>query len=78
MMNHIFSIKRLISSQIQMNMLFMTKDEIKRSRRDRNIHKAKKIPFDIHDTNEKITFTVQLKNACKLESSDHLWLPYFY
>ena len=49
-----------------MNMLFKTKDEIKRRRFDRNIHKAMRIPVDIHETNKKFTITVQPKTACKL------------
>ena len=59
-----------------MNMLFKTKDERKISRCDRNIHKAMRIPVDIHEWNKKFTVTVQPKNACKLEFLDHLWLPF--
>ena len=35
-----------------------------------------RIPVDIHQTNEKFSVTVQPKNACKLESADHLWLTF--
>ena len=35
-----------------MNMLFKTKDEIKRRRCDINIHKDMIIPVDIHETNK--------------------------
>ena len=34
------------------------------------------IPVDIHQTNKKFSDTVQPKNACKLEFSDHLWIPF--
>ena len=47
-----------------MNMLFKTKDEIKRRRFDRNIHKAMRIPVDIHETKKNSTVTVQQNNAC--------------
>ena len=57
-----------------MNILFKTKDEIKRRRCDRNIHKAMIIPVEICETNKRFTVTVQPKNACKLEFSHHLWL----
>ena len=59
-----------------MNMLFKTKCEIKRRRCDINIHKAMILPVDIHETNKKITITVQPKHSCKLEFSDHLWQPF--
>ena len=75
MMNHIFPIKNLISSRIEMNMLFKTLDERKRRRCDRNIHKAMIIPVYINEGNKKITVTVQQKNACRLEFTDNLWLP---
>ena len=51
---HFSNKKQLLSSQIQMNMLFKTKDEIKIRRCDRNIHKAMIIPVDIHETNKKL------------------------
>ena len=35
-----------------------------------------RIPVDIHEINKKFTFTVQPKNACKLEFVDHLWLHF--
>ena len=57
-----------------MNMLFKTKDEIKRRRCYINIHKAMRIPVDINE--KKFTVTVQPKNSCKLEFLDHLWLPF--
>ena len=53
----------------------MTKDERKIMIRDKNIHKAMKIPVHINETNNKFTVIDQPKNACKLESADHLWLP---
>ena len=31
---------------------------------------------DIHKTKENFSVTVKQKNACKLEFSDHLWLPF--
>ena len=75
-MKHIFPIKSSISIQIQMNMLFQTKDERKIRISDSNIHKAMGIPVDIHETNENLTVIVQQQNACKLEFADHLWLPF--
>ena len=57
-------------------MLFKANDEIKRRICDRNTHKAMIIPADIHETKKKFTVTVQPKNACKLEFSDHLLLPF--
>ena len=56
-------------------MLFNTNGLRKRRRRDRKIHKAMRIPVDIHERNERFTVTDQPKNACKLEFADHLWLP---
>ena len=43
---------------------------------DRNKHKAMRITVGIHKMNKNICGTVQPKNACKLEFSDHLWLPF--
>ena len=71
MMNHIFPIKKVISSQIKMNILFKTKDVRKRKLCDRKIHKAMRIPIDIHETNKKFTVTVQPKNSCKSKFVDH-------
>ena len=34
------------------------------------------ITVDIYQTNKKFFVTFQPKNACKLEFSDHLWLPF--
>ena len=50
---------------------------MKKKRRicDRNIHKDMQIPVGIYQTNDEIFVIVQPKNACKLESADHLWLP---
>ena len=59
-----------------MNTLFKTNDERTRSRCDRNIHKVVRITVDVHQTNIKLFVTVQPKNACKLEFSDHLWIPF--
>ena len=75
MMNHI-SLPKTISSRIQMNILFNTKDERNRKRCDRNIHKSMRITVDNHETKKNSTVTVQQNNACKLEFADHLWLPY--
>ena len=35
-----------------------------------------RIPVDIHQKNKKFFVTIQPKNECKLESADHLWLPF--
>ena len=72
----LISPKKFISSQIKTNLLFKTKDVKKRNRRDRKTHKAIIIIFEIHERNKKFTVTVQPKNVCKLESIDHLWLPF--
>ena len=58
-------------------MLFKTKDEIKRRICDINTHKDIKIPVEIRET-KKIHCYSSTKNACKLESVDHLWLPFIY
>ena len=76
MMIHISPIKIIISSQIKINMLFKINDARKRRMFDRKIHKAMRIPVEIHEINKKFTITVQPKNACKLEFVDHLWLPF--
>ena len=55
-------------------MLFKTNSVIKRSIFDRKIHKAVRIPVDIHG--KKFTVTVQPKNAIKLEFVDYLQLPF--
>ena len=49
---HFPNLKKLTSSRIKMNMLFKTKDEIKRRICDGNIHKAMRIPVDIHERNK--------------------------
>ena len=66
----------LISSRIQINMLFKAKYERKIKRGDRNIHKAMSIFVDIHQKNKKFTVIFQPKNACKLGFADNLWLPF--
>ena len=35
-----------------------------------------RITFEIHQTNKRFSVTVQPKNACKLEFSYHLWMPF--
>ena len=55
-----------------MNLLFNTNYLRKRCRCDRKIHKATRIPVDIHERNKNFTVTAQPKNACKLEFVDHL------
>ena len=35
-----------------------------------------KITVDIHTTNKIFSFTVQPKHLFKLESADHLWIPF--
>ena len=46
-------------------MLFKTKDVRKRRRCDINVHKAIRIPVDIHQTNKTFSVTFQPKDACK-------------
>ena len=60
-----------------MNTLFNINGEIKIIRCDRSIQKAMIITVDIYQTNKHFSVTVQPKNAFKLESADHLWLPFF-
>ena len=55
-----------------MNRLFKTDGERNRRRCGKIIHKAMRIPVDIHKTNKKFSITVQSNNACKLEFADHL------
>ena len=59
-----------------MSMLFKAKDERTRMICDINIHKAITITVEINETKKKFTVIDQPKNACKLEFSDHLWLPF--
>ena len=59
-----------------MNMLFKNKYGRKRRKCDINITKATIVPDDIYQKNKEFFVTVQQKNACKLESEDHLWLPF--
>ena len=51
-MNHISPKNQKISSQIKMNKLFKTTDEIKVRICDKSIHKAMRIPVEIHQTNK--------------------------
>ena len=51
-------------------MSFKTK-AVRKIRICRNIHKAVRIPLDIHEKNRKFTVTVQPQNACRLEFVDH-------
>ena len=73
---HFLAKTKLLSSQIQINMLVKNNDERKRRRCDRNIHKHMGIPVGIYQTNEKLFVTVQPNNECKLEFADILWLPF--
>ena len=59
-----------------MNELFKDYDGIKRRKYNRNIHKDMIINDGFYQTNKKLFVTVQPKNACKLEFSDHLWIPF--
>ena len=43
-----------------------------------NKHKSMIIPDVIFQTNQKLFATINPKNACKLEFSDHLWLPFLH
>ena len=45
---------------------------MKKRRYDGNTHKAMRVPVDIHERKKKFTVTVQQKNVCKFEFSDHL------
>ena len=58
-----------------MNTFLNTNDERNIGICNRIIHKVMIILFDIHQKN--INYLLQLKKiACKLEFSDHLWLPF--
>ena len=63
-MIHISPIIIIISSQIKINMLFKINDARKRRMFDRKIHKAMRIPVEIHEINQNFIVTVQPKNAC--------------
>ena len=56
--------------------MFNTNCEIKRRICGKIIHKGSQIPADIHQINKNSSVIVQQKNTCKLEFSDHLWLPF--
>ena len=68
---HFLKIK-LLSGQIKMNTLFKNTNERKIRRCDKNIHKAMKICVEIYQRIKQFFVTVQPKNACKMESVDHL------
>ena len=53
--------RQLISGQIKINILSKAKYVRKRRICDRKIHKAIKIPVDIHEKNKKFTVTFQPK-----------------
>ena len=67
---------KLLSIQIKINTLFKNINEQKRRRCDKDIHKAMQIPVNIYQRNKTFFATVQPKNACKLEITYHLWLPF--
>ena len=54
----------MITSRIQMNMLFKNKYERKRKIYDRNLYNAMRIPTYIHETNKKFTVIIQPKQSC--------------
>ena len=60
---HFTAKRKVLSGQIQINTLFKNNYEIKRRVYNRNIYKFIRIPVNI---------TVQPKNVCRLEFSDHL------
>ena len=62
MMYHIFPIKKLISSQIKINMLCNNEDLRKRSRCDRKIHKDMRVFVDIHENIYKVHCYSTTKN----------------
>ena len=66
--------KRFVSCQIQVSTLFKNNYGRKRSRCDRNIQQAVKIPVNISQTNKNLFVTVQPKSACKFEFADRLWV----
>ena len=53
---------KLVSSKIEMNSLFKTNYERKRSICDKSINKAMRIPVDSHQTNKRLYVTVQQKH----------------
>ena len=57
---------KILSCKIQMNTVFNDKDEINRSKCDRNIHKVMIIPVKIYHTNKKVVCFSSTKNACRL------------
>ena len=60
---HFLEIIKLIPSRSQINTLFDTNYERKRRICDRIIHKAMRITVDIHQTNKKLSVTVQPKKC---------------
>ena len=60
MMNHIIPIKKLVSSQIKMIMLFNTRYIRKKRTCDRKIDKAMRIIVDIHERNYNSTLSVTI------------------
>ena len=58
--------------------MFKNSNEIKINKCDRSIHKATGILVYIRQTNNKFSVLVQPKNACKLEFSYYVWLPFLY
>ena len=67
---------KLLSSQIQINMLFKANDEIKIRRCDKSIHKDVRIPVGIHQTNKMFSVIVQQQKYVNWNVLDHLWLTF--
>ena len=57
---------------MQNNTVFKKNDKKKNYICDKIVHKDIRIPVNIHQMNKNFSDTVQPKNACKLEFSDHL------
>ena len=56
--------------------MFRANNGTKNNKYNKDIHKPMRILDDIFKTNNKLFVTVYSKNTCKVESADHLWLPF--
>ena len=74
--NHVFLQKENYCHVKSKSIHFKNNDGRKRSKYDRNIHKAMVIPDRNFQNNKKLFVTVHPNNACKLEFADRLWLPF--
>ena len=77
-MNHIFLQKQILSCQIKIEIKFKNNYVRKIMKYDKNIHKSVIISDGIFQTNKNMFFTVNPKNAYRLEFADNLWIQFLY